>query len=555
MMRIRASGIFIGFILACALVFAQDVQISITAPQPGERQIYTYVQENQPSQSYDLGAQLVFSSLEANVNVYSGSSSSYSLCVRFDQNSATDACSPISQNSNKVSFPVTGKVGRNVQFLLRGFSQTGGGYGIYIQKFEWLGGPGQTLTRSLSSLGGTSPVKLGTVRTFITQQPGQEGVRISSSDARAVAWFNQAGIAAGTYSPTTRNQTQHPDDDVLACLNGDLNLDANKNPKCDYIDEAECASRNRDYFAGSCCGDAPYQSCAFYSDKQALCGQDAQGKFVWAPLASAGVVVPLRTCPRVDVVSDGSKYYSCGQPSSALQNIERFQGKVQIAGHEYVCEGDNVIECGGNSPYSPNAKRAGAVFNISGVPNTCSADGKWKVSFDGDQASCQAAGLGWTGTKCCGEQGDSQLSYEDAGGSGGCFKRQLVRSGDAVSGNRNVINHKGKFYICEPDSASQSSARSLFDATGITPTIGRACGDPLQNTLSSGSAVHAICSPLGMWEFVATTAAHKAKLVPWQPSGAQVKSGCCPAGQCWDGNACRDRGSTALVMGKGYKCQ
>jgi len=220
-----------------------------------------------------------------------------------------------------------------------------------------------------------------------------------------------------------------------------------------------------------------------------------------------------------------------------------------------VCDGDSIIECGGNVPFSANAKRPGAVFNISGVPNVCAFDGKWKTSFDGDEPSCRAAGLGWTGTKCCGEPGDSLTTYEDLSGGGGCFKRQLVRSGDKIANNRDVINHKGKFFICEPNSAQPSSARVLFDNTGVTPTVVAACGDPLQNTLSSGSFVHAVCSPQGVWTFVDSTVFRKSKDVPWQPTGSQLKAGCCPADQCWDGTGCRAKGQYQAIGNRGYKCQ
>lgn len=552
-------------------VFAEEVVFSVFAPKKQSQNTYAYVSQS-PVQ-VNLGSVQVFLEIEADVTAYIDDEfASVSLCVR--PQGGTDACQPLRAGGRSggffgggtrsehqtVRFSFSPFAAGVLEFYVRGSSQYYGGYYAYLNRIEWLGGQGQIVRRDLSSLGGTAPVPLGAVRSFVSQQPGPEGIVAFSSDPRAVVWFNDVQ-GGGVLSPTSRNKTSHPDDQVLACLNSDLNRDSLGNPRCDYVDENECASRNRDWFAGNCCGDAPYAACGFYQDKQALCGQDGTGRFLWAPLSDVGKIVRLQTCPQVDVVSSGQKFYSCGQPSGNLPNIERFQGKLSIAGHEYACDGDVIVECGGLAPKSQGAKRPGETLSIGGVVHTCAADGLWKQSFDGDRASCESAGFAWTGTRCCGEKTDVLSSYEDeynpaAGGvPGACFKGQFVPSGGFVSGNRNILNHRGKFYVCEPNPQQQSSALQLFAGTGITPVVSSACGLPLQNSLLQGSLVHAVCTPEGVWDFVARTDEHTVKSARWQVSGAGVRSGCCPLGECWDGTRCRARGEYQIVGVRGFRCR
>ncbi|MBI4146497.1 hypothetical protein HY489_04120 [Candidatus Woesearchaeota archaeon] len=541
-------------VLCSLLVSAQSATISVVSLRDQSQSTYLYLHPSQP-QYFSLGSDVVVTkiSVRSHSSYYGGGS--LSLCLSFDSDAA-QTCVPL--QGSDINIPIVPRKASTAVFSVRGDVEYGGYYYVYINQVSWTSGPGSSVSRTYSSIGQSGPVQLGSARDFVAQQGT---VTVSSSDSKVVAWFQDATALVGTVSPTSRTSTTHPDDKVQVCLNTDGNKDSQGAPVCDYVDAQNCNSRNRDWLLGHCCGDAPYAGCGFYGDLQALCGQDASGRFRWAPLSSVGVIFSLDTCPKADVVSNGQKFFTCSDVPAGMSNLEKFQGKVAIGGHEYACEGARVAECGGSSPFSAGAKKVGASLTIGGLVYQCGADGTWKQSFDADKASCVAAGLKWTGSKCCGELADSLSTYEDqydparGGDPGGCFKSSFVASGSSVAGNKDVVNYRGKFYLCEPDPSKPSTSVQLFQGTGVSLVKSGACGSPLQNALLSGSLPHVVCAPGGSWQFVSRTELHFAKSIAWQPFGVLERDGCCPEQQCWDGLRCRDRNEYQTVGSRGYKCR
>jgi len=551
-MRLSWSSLVLVLVVASMGVGAEDVQISVFAPQTFSRSTTLSLQLGS-DQPYDLQSVQSLLSLSVDVKSFFGSGTP-TLCVYFDQDTSTRICAPL--QGNTVTFPISPISARLLTFELHGVTFFSGGSStvgvivgdvdVEITQIHWTGGAGATRVQSLASLRQVNAVKLGFVRDFVTLQ-GTNVAQVFSSDPRVVAWFNDS-----THPGTGKTSTVNPADEVLVCANEDVNRDSAGNPICDFVDAAGCKSRGSEWLLGSCCGEGAYVNCQFYKDKQAMCGVDAQGRHKWAPLANVGTIVSLGTCPNVQVVSAGAKFFTCGDVPSGYSNIEKFQGKETLGGHDYVCQGTQLVECGGDSPFSASALHTGDRFTFLGKVNYCSASGAFKESFDGDQVSCEkTSGLVWTGSKCCGEVDDPMQSYEDPTGVGGCFNGQFVRSGATVGGVREAVNYKGEFYVCVPQTVSVST---VFANTSIVPKSASPCGTPLLGA-ASGSTPHMLCTPGGSWRFTDKSEVHYVKSVPWQVRAGQDKLGCCPQGQCWDGVICKNRGEVLLIEGQGFRCQ
>ncbi|MBS3148875.1 hypothetical protein J4219_08410 [Candidatus Woesearchaeota archaeon] len=541
--------------LVAVPVFGQDVTFTLVQEQDFSQQVFGDFSEGVPRTVTFAGSTFV-RSLSADLSIQSNGGSAVP-CVFFDSDSQVQFCNTSSQFfSGRVTFPIVPRFASSVSFIVRGSTQFSGSSQGFIQRVFWRGGAGRSISQTYSTLRDVRAKNLGLLRAFIP--PSQAPVFAFSSDQKAIIWFNDP-VAP---SSTSRSTTSNYNDEVLACLNTDLNVDAQGNPKCDFQDEAECAARGRDWLDGSCCGDAPYTDCRLYSDKQAICGRDAQQRFKWAALGDIGFISVLDGCPNLELVSNGVKFFTCGDVPTGFQDVERFDGVVNIAGHDYACDGRRVIECGGESPYTPNMRRTGAKLNITGQARYCSSQGRWLVSLDGvNRLSCERSGFTWTGSKCCGEQDDSLQSYEDpfvAGGdgvAGGCFKGRFVASGSYVSGSRNSLNYRGRFVVCQDENQNDRSYVQLFNGTNLSPQVSAPCGVPLQNALLTGIRQHALCFPAGSWEFTSITEAHFSKSTLWPTLVSQPRKGCCPENKCWDGAACRNIGEYSIVAGKGYRCQ
>ncbi|MEM3154658.1 MAG: hypothetical protein QW165_03790 [Candidatus Woesearchaeota archaeon] len=462
----------------------------------------------------------------------------------------------LNQDVQTITFDFNKNI-KKVTFTATGSRKTNDYDALLVTLARYTGLTNQ-FSRQLISLRGTQPILLGKVRELINTSNASEASIISST-MQAPAWFDDG---TGT-SATSRTVTSNFNDNTYACLNIDSNTDANGNPKCDYFDEADCATKGKDWLAGNCCGDAPYlpaSGCQWYSDKQAVCGKDATGVWKWAALEDIGLVVKYSgSCPSAQIVSNGQKFHTCNidissiVPATLTANIA---GIIAIHGHDYICQGENIIECGGETPYSPGALPTGASITIAGKKNYCTASGTFKLSIT-DRTTCEKAGLTWTGTQCCGEPDDPLQTYEDTytgtGTAGACYNGQFLPSGTFLDAQKTILISRGEYFQCSPNIATQTTA--TLPGTSITTTVKPACGMPMLGVLLTGTKPNAVCLPNGQWMFTSTTDTTVVKQTKWTVLEGEQQKGCCPDNQCWDGKTCKNIGDYYVIGDKGYLCQ
>jgi hypothetical protein len=450
-----------------------------------------------------------------------------------------------------------GKTVSTVVFSYEGSRNTGN-LQITISNVVQVGGAATTIVRDLFSLRGTDPINLGRVKEIIDVPDGST-VKAYSSTTKAPLWFDDQ---TGT-SSTGRTETSTSNDVVYTCLNSDSNTNAEGKPYCDYFDENNCLDEGKDWYGGKCCGDAGYlpaSGCQWYADKQAVCGQDTESFWKWAGLGDIGLITPLSgSCPLMQVVSNGSIFYTCTQiPQNIIpaDKIHQLNGIIEIEGHDYICQGENLIECGGKTPYSPTALELGASVTINGKKNYCDANGIFAVSIE-DRTTCENAALKWTGTQCCGEPDDSLRTYEDpyagTGTAGVCYNGEFLPSGTFLDAQKTILSHRGEYYECDPEISTPTTA-TLQD-TDITMTVQPACGIPLLNTLLIGTKPNSICTPSGQWYFTNNAETTTIKQTKWTALEGEQQKGCCPDNQCWDGKNCRNIGEYYVIGERGFLCQ
>lgn len=450
-----------------------------------------------------------------------------------------------------------GKIVSTVVFSYEGARNTGN-LQITISNVVQVGGKTATIVRDLFSLRGSGPVNLKRVKEIIDVS-GNDIVKAFSSTTKAPIWFDDQ---TGT-SQTKRTETSGYNDITYACLNSDSNTDDEGNPYCDYFDEEDCFDEGKDWYGGKCCGDAGYlpaSGCQWYADKQAVCGQDATGFWKWAALGDTGLITSLSgSCPEMKIVSNGSIFYTCTHIAQTIipaTQIQQLNGIIEIEGHDYICQGENIIECGGKTPYSPTALEIGASVTINGKKNYCDSNGIFSVAIE-DRAACEKAGLKWTGTQCCGEPDDPVQTYEDVyagtGTAGVCYNGEFLPSGTFLDAQKTILSSRGEYYQCDPTATTQST-RTL-QGTSITVTVMPPCGAPLLGTLLTGTKPNSLCLPSGQWHFTSGTEATIVKQTKWTPLETEQQKGCCPDNQCWDGKNCKNIGEYYVIGERGFLCQ
>lgn len=530
-------------VLLCSVAAAQQVGVYARVLEPQSDYVSVYLSQYNPSVTYFFDEMAFVQGLSVFGYPYCSGSSSLYVCAYFDDNADDVYCVSFDDYADGYHFPHPPISASSVTFFYQGFAQYCSGTILRIDRLDWTGGPGVVFNKNLYQVDASRAVSLGKVSSFM--DAGGNTVFTNTSDSRLVSWFSEQGLL----SPTSRTSTTNPGDELLICTNFDLNNDGQGNPVCDFVDSRECILKDSEWFMGDCCGDSPYSPCAFHSDKQAICGRDSQQYLRWAALSRVGQVVDLTGCPGVELVSNGSRFFTCSEPPSGFPMIERFQGSVEINGHEYMCVGSRIAECGGDFPVSGSS--TGDKQVVGSTVYYCSEDANWLVSLDdAGKKSCESAGLAWTGSKCCGETSDSLETYEDSGGSGSCFKNIFVASGHSVPGSREIISYQGVFQVCRTNGIPQ-----LFDNTGIVPAESTPCSAPLPDALASGSERNALCMPWGGWRFVGDTSTRFRKDTEWSAGIGEHKEGCCTESQCWDGNSCVDRGTIIMKGGKGFRCE
>ncbi len=558
-------------ILLAVLTLADEASISVFKVIPQSSSVLFNFNPTTTSVTYQFpgGSQLI-GTLGLDVNtLICFAPCSAKLCVYLDNDQSNAICKTIpGQGATTLQYPVIPRTASSVTIYATGLRVTVRFIAITdtvrVTQISWAGKDKAEVKRNLLSLRGSQPISLGRIREIIDVETYAGEVKVGSNDSRAAAWFDPGGGG----SDTSRITTSDYNDFALACLNIDNNKDADGNPICDFEDELECASQDKDWFNGRCCGDAPYNpssGCQWYDDKQAVCGKNAQDKWVWAALEDTGLINTLSgSCPTVQLVSDGQKFHTCSEAPSLIPAalVQKITTKITIEGHEYLCEGETIIECGGNAPYSPDAKPMGASLTIDNQKLFCSSAGKWSTSLDGDEEGCTSAGYKYTGTKCCGEPDDSLKTYEDPytgqGTPGGCYNNQFIASGSFLGGDKKIINYRGTFSICDTSVAPGTTTTTTdpaFQNTQIIPTARGPCGTPLEEALLIGSKPNIICMPWGEWSFTSSTEETLVKQTAWQQAETEEKQGCCPDNKCWDGKNCRDIGDYYTISERGFRCQ
>ncbi len=590
------SYIYIIILLLSVSALAQDAAITISYGQKSDYPVSFSFTQSAPEIAYNIPNPTFVKNMTVDVTLpccsqyalwgacywgfeYAYTCGTLNLCVKYDEETALECQTLQNKKTQTVSFNPN-KVIQKATFIntgARNIPNADTAIQLSINKISLYGGGFAQIVRSLQSLRSDQAILLGLVKERIDVSQYQGNVNIATNDPKAVAWFNeQTGLSA-----TNRITTPNYDDQILACLNSVQDTGDANAPRCDYEDEQLCQGQGKDWYNGYCCRNAPFNpeaetppsECTWYGTKEsktmnAVCGKNADGIWKWAAIDDVGLINILSgSCPSMQVVSDGTTFYTC---STGAQNViptnlvQPLNGKITILEHEYFCQGENIIECGGETPYSPTAKATGTAAAFNNQKNYCTTKGKWVTSLDvAGSESCVAAGLRWTGTKCCGETDDPLKTYEDPytgqGTAGACYNNNFVASGNFFAGGKSVINYRGKFVVCDPalqPGTNAPTTSQIFSGTGITPIAYGPCGTPLQQAILTGTLQHIICKPSGEWQFTSKTDPHLIKQTLWQPSETEDKQGCCVENQCWDGLQCRDTGYYYdKIIGKGYRCE
>ncbi|MBI2134992.1 hypothetical protein HYU09_03300 [Candidatus Woesearchaeota archaeon] len=251
-------------------------------------------------------------------------------------------------------------------------------------------------------------------------------------------------------------------------------------------------------------------------------------------------------CNDEERLSDGKDWLLC----------DSFQIK-NVNGHQYLCNASagkgSWAECCGSSGCNSNTdgKRLSSGGSVKSGQTTyyCASDSTFTTDLDTkDQASCQGAGLTWTGTLCCSEADDPGEYYVDAAGTkGGCWNKQRVLTGDTAPNIGNVANFNGVFYGCNVNDASILNIKDTHTNQPLVQNKEYCFQDP---------GKFYFCSINNKWELAGGQDRSHISTVPQSFQGVQQQSECCSAASCWDGAKCvqNQRNSPNAPAVNGFRC-
>lgn len=310
---------------------------------------------------------------------------------------------------------------------------------------------------------------------------------------------------------------------------------------------------------------AQYTTLTLYTGTStgALCGKNAAGAWEWVPLDDIGEIHTM-SCPNASVVADGGALYHCGNELAGVTQAAGDFRTIQFQNHvhEYSCVDRQLHECGGSfGPFSSaNGYELGTTNPALLEIQYCASDGDWTPDLDvKDEASCTAAGLGWTGSMCCSEADDPGEYYNDhtSSATGGCWNQVRYLSGDFTIPER-VLNYRGQFWGCK---ITDNSVLALRDTHTNDPLVNNSllpCGMVLENA-QPGGLPHARCSHDGTWDFTDEPGGTINKSIAWSAlinlSAGLSRWGCCAYDQCWNGTSCQNAGAFYRIGEAGYTCQ
>ena len=157
-----------------------------------------------------------------------------------------------------------------------------------------------------------------------------------------------------------------------------------------------------------------------------------------------------------EVTSDEEKWYACDifdgpnkfsaydKPGLEVQEGEQpcVTYTPNTCERSYICydNGGNATFAKCNDPpleYDGEVFETGKRIRANETFFYCSQYNKWETDLDCDSVTCEAAGLDWTGSKCCGDDvvdtyNDRLNEFGDNVAQGGCFSSGSVPSGSST---------------------------------------------------------------------------------------------------------------------------
>ncbi|MBI4449333.1 hypothetical protein HY641_04895 [Candidatus Woesearchaeota archaeon] len=185
----------------------------------------------------------------------------------------------------------------------------------------------------------------------------------------------------------------------------------------------------------------------------------------------------------------------------------------------------------------------------------CTKDAQWVKDLDTkDSITCRAAGLRWTGSKCCSEDEDLPgESYNDKDPpnyndqeSGACFKSAHVANGFLVpQTNDTVLAILGEFYGCQLNETAPHFL-ALTDTHTGKPLINTTNRCTLAYNATRNVNVNYYCSFRNNWTrtlkqdqlFPRSVAPEVRSVLNPAQNRSAIDTECCPQQQCWSGIAC-----------------
>lgn len=340
------------------------------------------------------------------------------------------------------------------------------------------------------------------------------------------------GCTCGSVSPNVVKET-NPDDSsgACSCISG---TDWNAKAKCCGDDADDCGK----------------------TSTGVLCSIDANAESAqWLPSTSNLGDIRYVGCSGLEYLSDGNNWIKC----------EGTFWRRMVGNSEYICIGsgrESIAECCGDSSCKSRvdgkrmatgqsvnpSKYGGETAALDSKTYYCRPDRKYVTDLDvpnsqindrtligKNAATCQKAGLTWTGTKCCSEDDDPNEFYNDPAGTGGCWNKEAVISISFVdSADNSVANFNGAFHGCAVDKTNFNTQNdeflSLVDRhtnTALITNHDYCFNDPGKNYF---------CSYTEKWMPTDGTDKSHVSFAPIQ--NPEQPADCCAIDECWNGEAC-----------------
>jgi len=314
----------------------------------------------------------------------------------------------------------------------------------------------------------------------------------------------------------------------------------------------------------SCCGDDK-SDCGVIADQlvfldepavdQYLCSMDENFRGTW--VSAEGVdgqdnngLIVYAGCNDREYLSNGETWLQCGG------------FRIEEAGnHQYLCTGtpgkDSWIECCGvagcNSGDDGGKLSSGGSVLIGQTTYYCASNSKFTTDLDiTDRITCDSvqeldgtsAGFKWTGSLCCSEADDFEEYYNDPGGNGGCWNKEVIPSGSSdIEDREDIGNLNGQFFGCNVQDQQILNLKDFHTQQQLVENVDLCTQDDNRQIF---------CSFNNRWENSNGQDRSHLSTVPAEVNpNPQQTSECCSIDSCWNGQECitnqkNDPTSTAI---------